>query len=340
MNILDIIRKVSSKENLTFEESCFCMNEIMTGKVLPSQFGVIMASLAIKGETSEEIAGMASVMREFSLKIKGKDNAIDVCGTGGSGLKWFNISTASAIVVASCGIPVAKHGNRAASGNSGSADVLEELGVNILLQPEKVENCLNEIDLTFIFAQSFHPSMKFAAPHRKEIGIRTIFNFLGPLTNPASVKKQIIGTPNKDFAKKIAEAGKKLGSERIITISGESGADEIELDKNTIVYDSNENFSEKILNPKKNYGNSKFLVVNSPKESARKIIDCFKMEKENEDIEKKSILNSILINSAMAINLVDSNKTLDECYEESKENIFNGNALNKLNQLREITNKN
>jgi len=340
MNILDIIKKVSSKENLTFEESCFCMNEIMTGKVLPSQFGVIMASLAIKGETSEEIAGMASVMREFSLKIKGKDNAIDVCGTGGSGLKWFNISTASAIVVASCGIPVAKHGNRAASGNSGSADVLEELGVNILLQPEKVENCLNEIDLTFIFAQSFHPSMKFAAPHRKEIGIRTIFNFLGPLTNPASVKKQIIGTPNKDFAKKIAEAGKKLGSERIITISGESGADEIELDKNTIVYDSNENFSEKILNPKKNYGNSKFLVVNSPKESARKIIDCFKMEKENEDIEKKSILNSILINSAMAINLVDSNKTLDECYEESKENIFNGNALNKLNQLREITNKN
>lgn len=340
MNILDIIRKVSSKENLTFEESCFCMNEIMTGKVLPSQFGVIMASLAIKGETSEEIAGMASVMREFSLKIKGKDNAIDVCGTGGSGLKWFNISTASAIVVASCGIPVAKHGNRAASGNSGSADVLEELGVNILLQPDKVENCLNEIDLTFIFAQSFHPSMKFAAPHRKEIGIRTIFNFLGPLTNPASVKKQIIGTPNKDFAKKIAEAGKKLGSERIITISGESGADEIELDKNTIVYDSNENFSEKILNPKKNYGNSKFLVVNSPKESARKIIDCFKMEKENEDIEKKSILNSILINSAMAINLVDSNKTLDECYEESKENIFNGNALNKLNQLREITNKN
>jgi len=340
MNILDIIRKVSSKENLTFEESSFCMNEIMTGKVLPSQFGVIMGSLAIKGETSEEIAGMASVMREFSLKIKGKDNAIDVCGTGGSGLKWFNISTASAFVVSSCGIPVAKHGNRAASGNSGSADVLEELGVNILLQPDKVENCLNEIDLTFIFAQSFHPSMKFAAPHRKEIGIRTIFNFLGPLTNPASVKKQIIGTPNKEFAKKIAEAGKKLGSERIITISGESGADEIELDKNTIIYDSNENFSEKILNPKKNYGNSKFLVVNSPKESARKIIDCFKMKSESEDIEKKSILNSVLINSAMAINLVDANKTLDDCYEESKENIFNGNALNKLNQLIEISNKN
>lgn len=339
MNILEIIKRVSSKEDLNFKESAFCMNEIMSGKLLPSQFGAIMASLAIKGETAEEIAGMASVMRDFSVKIKGKENAIDVCGTGGSGLKWFNISTASAILVASCGVPVAKHGNRAASGNSGSADVLEELGINILIQPEKVENCLNEINLTFIFAQSFHPSMKFAAPYRKEIGIRTIFNFLGPLTNPASVKKQIIGTPNKEFAKKIAEAGKKLGSERIITISGHSGADEIELDKDTTIFDSNENFSEKIIEPKKNFGNSKFLVVNTPKESAKKIIDCFNMKNEETDIEKKSILNSILINSAMALHLVDAKKSYEDCFNEAKENIFNGNALNKLNQLREITNK-
>ena len=193
MNIQNIINKVSSGTDLDFEESKFCMNEIMSGELLPSQFGVIMASLAIKGETFEEIAGMAAVMREFSIKIKGKENAIDVCGTGGSGLKWFNISTASAIVVASYGIPVAKHGNRAASGNSGSADVLEELGIKISLEPKVVEKCLHEIDLTFIFAQTFHPSMKYAAPLRKEIGIRTIFNFLGPLTNPANVKKQIIG---------------------------------------------------------------------------------------------------------------------------------------------------
>ncbi len=339
MNILEIIKRVSSKEDLNFKESAFCMNEIMSGKLLPSQFGAIMVSLAIKGETAEEIAGMASVMRDFSVKIKGKENAIDVCGTGGSGLKWFNISTASAILVASCGVPVAKHGNRAASGNSGSADVLEELGINILIQPDKVENCLNEINLTFIFAQSFHPSMKFAAPYRKEIGIRTIFNFLGPLTNPASVKKQIIGTPNKEFAKKIAEAGKKLGSERIITISGHSGADEIELDKNTTIFDSNENFSEKIIEPKKKFGNSKFLVVNTPKESAKKIIDCFNMKNEETDIEKKSILNSILVNSAMALHLVDAKKSYEDCFNEAKENIFNGNALNKLNQLREITNK-
>ncbi len=339
MNITDIIKKVSTKEDLSFEESAYCMDEIMSGNLLPSQFGAIMTSLAMKGETSEEIAGMASVMREYSVKIQGKDDAIDVCGTGGSGLMWFNISTASAILVSACGIPVAKHGNRAASGNSGSADVLEELGINILIQPDKVEKCLHEIDLTFIFAQSFHPSMKFAAPHRKEIGIRTIFNFLGPLTNPASVKKQVIGTPNKAYAKKIALAGKKLGSERIITISGESGADEIELDKNTIIYDSKNNFSETIIKPN-NTGDSKFLIVNSPKESANKIIDCFNMKGNEDNLEKTSILNSILINTSIALRLADEKKSNEECFEEAKENIFNGNALKKLIQLREITNKN
>lgn len=338
MNIIDIIKKLSTKEDLSFEESAFCMNEIMLGNLLPAQFGAIMASLSIKTETSEEIAGMASVMRDYSIKIDGKDEAIDVCGTGGSGLMWFNISTASAILVSACGVPVAKHGNRAASGNSGSADVLEELGVNISIQPDKVEKCLHEIDLTFIFAQSFHPSMKFAAPHRKEIGIRTIFNFLGPLTNPASVKKQIIGTPNKDYAKKIALAGKKLGAERIITVSGESGADEIELDQNTIIYDSKDNFSEKIMKPN-NQGDSKYLIVNSPKESAKKIIDCFSMKENEVNLEKTSILNSILINSALALSLTNENKSNEECLEEAKENIFNGNALKKLIQLREITNK-
>jgi anthranilate phosphoribosyltransferase len=180
--------------------------------------------------------------------------------------------------------------------------------------------------------------MKFAAPHRKEIGIRTIFNFLGPLTNPASVKKQIIGTPNKDYAKKIALAGKKLGAERIITVSGESGADEIELDQNTIIYDSKENFSEKIMKPN-NQGDSKYLVVNSPKESAKKIIDCFSMKENEDNLEKTSILNSILINSALALSLTNENKSNEECVEEAKENIFNGNALKKLIQLREITNK-
>ena len=138
MNIFDLINKVYSRENLSYEESQYCMREIMSGNILPSQFGALMSALAMKEETSTELAGMASIMREYSLKIKSKENSIDVCGTGGSGLKWLNISTASAIIVSSLGIPVAKHGNRAMSGNSGSADVLEELGVKIQIDPQSL----------------------------------------------------------------------------------------------------------------------------------------------------------------------------------------------------------
>ena len=338
MNVIDLIKKVSSNKNLTFEESKFCMKEIMSGKILASQFGALMSSMSIKGETSEEIAGMASIMREFSVKIKPKPNAIDVCGTGGSGLKWFNISTASAILISSLGIPVAKHGNRAMSGNSGSADVLEELGVNILIDREKVEKCLHEIDLTFIFAQSFHPSMKFAAPLRREIGIRTIFNFLGPLTNPASVKKQIIGTTNNNIAKKLAEAAKILNSERVITVSGDSGADEIEIDNVTKLYDSRNNFKEEIIDFQKGY-ESKYLVVNSPKESARKIINTFELVKEPSEEEERSVLHSILVNSSVALYLADIKSSIEECYYVAKENVLNGNAKTKLKNLINLTNK-
>ena len=224
------------------------------------------------------------------------------------------------------------------SGNSGSADVLEELGVKIQIDPQKVEDCLHEIDLTFIFAQSFHPSMKFAAPLRREIGIRTIFNFLGPLTNPAGVKKQIIGTPNSIVAKKIAEAAKMLNSERIITISGESGADEIEIDNKTKFYDSKNQFKEEIINFTKGY-DSKYLIVSSPKESAKKIVDSFNLKSATSDQELKSILHSILINSSIALYLNETNSDLDECYQIAEENIYNGKALKKLNQLIEITNK-
>ena len=339
MNIINLLKKISSGQNLDFKESAFCMNQIMSGKMLPSQFGALMASLAYKGESSEEIAGMAYEMREFSLKITPKKNAIDVCGTGGSGLKWLNISTASSLLIASLGIPVAKHGNRAMSGNSGSADVLEELGVNITINPKKVEECINEIDISFMFAQSFHPAMKYAAPLRKEIGLRNIFNFLGPLTNPASVKKQIIGTTNKDFAKKIAEAAKILKSERIITLSGISGADEIEIDNKTVFYDSKNNFIEENIDFEIKKNNSKYLIVQSPKDSAKKILNTFKATKQSNDIEKKSIEHSIIINAAMALYLCDYNNKFSECYDIAKENIYNGKALKKLNQLIEFTNR-
>ncbi len=341
MNILDIIQKATIGKNLSFEESQHAMEQIMSGKMLPSQFGSLMTSLTIKGETAEEIAGMASIMRKYSLKIPNNENAIDMCGTGGSGLKWLNISTASSIIVASSGIPVAKHGNRAMTGNSGSADVLEELGVNINLTPDQASKCLEDINLVFIFAQSFHPSMKYAAPLRREIGIRTIFNFLGPLTNPASVTKQIIGTPNKLIAKKIALAAKILKTERIITLSGKSGADEIEIDNDTYIYDSDNNFEEKILQPRiPNKYSSQHLVVGSPKESAKKILECFRLNSvKNINLHLESVLESILINSALAISLYKPNSNIDSCYEIAKENLLSGNAMKKLEELINFSNK-
>jgi anthranilate phosphoribosyltransferase len=227
------------------------------------------------------------------------------------------------------------------TGNSGSADVLEELGVNINLTPDQASKCLEDINLVFIFAQSFHPSMKYAAPLRREIGIRTIFNFLGPLTNPASVTKQIIGTPNKLIAKKIALAAKILKTERIITLSGKSGADEIEIDNDTYIYDSEKNFEEIILQPRiPNKYSSKHLIFKSPKESAKKILECFRLNSvKNINLDLESVLESILMNSAIAISLDKPNNDIDSCYGIAKENLLSGNAMKKLEELINFSNK-
>ena len=192
MNIKLGISELVENKDISKTDINIIMREIMQGNITPAQFGSFVTALRIKGETPEEIAGMAEAMREFSEKIITKLPVIDTCGTGGDGKNWFNISTAVSFVVAGAGIPVAKHGNRAMSGSSGSADVLEVLGVNIMLDPSDVKKCLEEIGIGFMFAQKFHPAMKFAGPLRPEIGIRTIFNLLGPLTNPANTKKQII----------------------------------------------------------------------------------------------------------------------------------------------------
>ena len=342
MTIQEALKKVLDKLNLKEEEMILVMTQVMEGKVEDSQLGAFLTALRMKGETVEEITGAARVMRDKAEKINvSKNPIIDTCGTGGDGANTFNISTAAAFVVAGCDIAVAKHGNRAMTGNSGSADVLEELGVNINLTPDQASKCLEDINLVFIFAQSFHPSMKYAAPLRREIGIRTIFNFLGPLTNPASVTKQIIGTPNKLIAKKIALAAKILKTERIITLSGKSGADEIEIDNDTYIYDSDNNFEEKILQPRiPNKYSSQHLVVGSPKESAKKILECFRLNSvKNINLHLESVLESILINSALAISLYKPNSNIDSCYEIAKENLLSGNAMKKLEELVNFSNK-
>ena len=226
--IRETIQKVVDGENLTEHETVDTMNEIMSGEATPAQVASFITALRIKGETIEEITGAARVMREKSTKIHTKHPfAVDTCGTGGDGSHSFNISTTAAFVVAGTGIPVAKHGNRAASSQSGSADVLKALGVNIEIGPEQVGACIDDVGIGFLFAVALHGAMRYAIGPRQEIGIRTIFNALGPLTNPAGAQAQVLGVYAPTLTEPLANVLKNLGSQRAFVVHGEDGLDEI-----------------------------------------------------------------------------------------------------------------
>ncbi len=227
--IREAIENLVEGKDLGGDQTAAVMAEIMDGTATPAQFGAFVTALRLKGETPEEIAGMARVMRDRSLRVSVPGPLVDTCGTGGDSSGSFNISTTCAFVVAGAGVKVAKHGNRAMSSGSGSADVLEALGAKIDLGPSGVEKCLNETGFGFMFAQRFHPSMKFAAGPRREIGIRTVFNILGPLTNPAGARAQMIGVADPAAAPKMARVLALLGSERALVVHGGGGLDEISL---------------------------------------------------------------------------------------------------------------
>ncbi|MXY46884.1 MAG: anthranilate phosphoribosyltransferase [Chloroflexi bacterium] len=248
--IREAIEVVVSGGSLSMEAAAQAMNKIMIGEATPAQFGAFVTALRLKGETVDEIAGMAQVMRQHSLRVELDGTMVDTCGTGGDGSRTFNISTAAAFVAAGAGAKVAKHGNRAMSGSSGSADVLEALGVNITLSPESVARCIDETGFGFMFAQGFHPSMRFAAGPRREIGIRTVFNILGPLTNPAGAGAQVIGVADASTAAKMAQALNRLGSRRALVVHGNDGLDEITIADSTQVWELNEGaVSEYLISP-------------------------------------------------------------------------------------------
>ncbi len=231
--IREAISDIVSGQSLSMEDAATVMAEIMEGEATPAQLGAFLTALSLKGETPEEMAGMARVMREKALHVTVEGPLVDTCGTGGDGKNSFNISTAAAFVAAGAGLKVAKHGNRAASGSCGSADVLEALGVKIDLPPEGVEQCINQVGMGFMFAPVFHPSMRHAAPVRREIGIRTVFNILGPLTNPAGAQSQLIGVAHAQLGKQMAEVLRLLGARRAIVAHGQDGLDELTLDGET-----------------------------------------------------------------------------------------------------------
>lgn len=234
--IVEATIKATEGASLSRDEAAQAMTEIMDGTCTPAQFGAFVTALRVKGETADEIAGCLAVMREKALPVAVSQPVADTCGTGGDGVGTFNISTANAIVLAAAGQPVAKHGNRAMSSACGSADVLEALGVHIELGPAGVAQCIEQVGIGFMFAQAYHPAMKFAAPLRREIGIRTIFNILGPLTNPAGASYRVFGVADPGLADDIAHALSALGVRRALVVHGEAdGVDEISISGPTSV---------------------------------------------------------------------------------------------------------
>lgn len=227
IELRDALARVADGGDLTREEAESVMRRVMEGEATPAQLGALLAALRVKGESIAEITGFAAVLRAFALPVHVDGDAIDTCGTGGDRAGTFNISTVSAVVCASAGLRVAKHGNRAASSACGSADVLEALGVRIDLGPEGVARCIEEVGIGFMFAPRFHPAMKHAAPVRRELGIRTVFNILGPLANPAGVRRQLLGVATPRLGAVMAAVLGALGAERALVAHGEDGLDEI-----------------------------------------------------------------------------------------------------------------
>src|SRR5215510_7105000 len=234
-DLKSIIGKVATGATLTREESAAAFDSLMSGEATPSQMGGLLMALRVRGETVEEITGAVTAMRDKMLRVRAPADAIDVVGTGGDASGSFNISTCAAFIVAGAGVPVAKHGNRALSSRSGAADVLAALGVNIELSPEGVSRCIRQAGIGFMFAPAHHPAMKNVGPTRVELGTRTIFNLLGPLSNPAGVKRQMVGVFSRQWVEPLAHVLKNLGSERAYVVHGSDGLDEITTSGPTMV---------------------------------------------------------------------------------------------------------
>ena len=335
--IQDSIKQLISKKSLTKTQAQHVMNEIMSGEVTGSQFGAFVTSLMLKGETADEVAGLATSMREHSLKVSVNEKIIlDTCGTGGDNSNTFNISTASGLILAGCGLKIAKHGNRAMSGKSGSADVLEQLGVNINLSPESVSKCIQETNFGFMFAQIFHPSMKFAAAPRKELGIKTVFNILGPLTNPANANHQIIGVYSPSVGNLMAEVLKILGSSRAMIVHSADGIDEISLWDKTKIWELKNNEISNYEITHENFGLNKIniseLKVSSPEESVKIIQNILSGE-------KSAARDVALANAAAGLLIAGKVDSLIKGVEMAKKSIDSGNALNQLNKLIQISNE-
>jgi anthranilate phosphoribosyltransferase len=336
MNIREAIDKLVRHANLSEAEMIDAMNQIMTGEATPLQVAAFLTALRMKGETVEEITGAARVMREKAHRVNvGSKAVLDTCGTGGDQKGTFNISTTAAFVVAGAGVPVAKHGNRSVSSQSGSADVLGALGVKVDAPKERVEKCIAQIGIGFLFAPLLHEAMKYAVQPRRDIGIRTIFNLLGPLTNPAMAKYQLIGIYSGELVAMIAHVLKNLGSARALVVHGLEGLDEISLCGPTQVAELRDGaVNEYVIEPEqfglKRCGLAE-LHGGSAEESAaivRAVLDG----------RPGAARDVVLLNSGAALFVSGSAPTHQDGLRLAAESIDSGNARLKLEQLVELTN--
>lgn len=347
--IKDAISKVVLRQDLLETEMIEVMNQIMGGEATPAQVGAFITALRMKGETIEEITGAARVMRDHATPIRvgkaldidreeinlDRETVLDTCGTGGSGTKSFNISTTVAFVVSACGAKVAKHGNRSISSACGSADVLEALGVNLNVTPEQVESCINEVGVGFLFAPALHGAMKHAIGPRREIGIRTIFNILGPLTNPAGADRQVLGVYDEKLVEVLAKVLVKLGCQRGFVVHGQDGMDEITLTGPTRIAEINEGKVALSTIEPEDFGLRRCLLTDLQGGDAEENAAIVKDVLAGAEGPKRDV---VLLNAAYALVAAGIVESVDAGLQKARNVIDEGLAKAKLEGLVNLTN--
>ena len=336
MDMPAAIRAMTERRDLTNEEMTTVMRTIMTGEATPSQIGGFLVGLRMKGETVDEVTAAASVMRELATKVDvNSEHLVDTCGTGGDSSGSFNISTASAFVVAAAGGRVAKHGNRSITSKSGSADVLEAAGVNLNATPEQVAACVNDIGVGFMFAPAHHSAMKHAIGPRKEMAVRTIFNVLGPLTNPAGAPNQVLGVYDKAWIEPLAQVLKNLGSDHVLVVHAADGLDEISIGSETYIAElKNGEITSYSVKPE-DFGMTSVDLEAVRAKDAEDSLAIIKSVMDNVDGPAKDIVS---LNAGAAIYAAGLASTLAEGVAKAQETIASGAVKEKLEELISVTN--
>ena len=335
--IKEAIIKLSKKQDLAYAEAEAVMDEIMSGQATPVQMSAYLTALSLKGETIDEITASAAGMRAHCIKLLHNLDVLEIVGTGGDGSNSFNISTTSSLVIAAGGVPVAKHGNRAASSKSGAADVLEALGVKITLTPERSAEILKKINICFLFAQNYHIAMKYVAPIRKELGIRTVFNILGPLSNPAGANMELMGVYDQSLVEPLAQVMENLGVDRGMVVYGQDSLDEISMCAPTSVCEIRDGkFTSYEITPEQ-FGYERCekgaLTGGTPAENAEITKAILKGE------EKGPKRQAVCLNAGAALYIAGKAASIEEGVKLAESLIDSGAALKKLEEFVEETNK-